>query len=79
VESPSKQKKLKAAKKAEKRAAYPPSAARCVGRTHQTPTDKTDDSQQALPDNILPSMKTLAMDKKDYNPTRPVPCQFPIK
>jgi hypothetical protein len=50
-----------------KRGAYPPSAARIVGRTHGTPTNLRENEYQTHLENILPTIKTLAITKKDYD------------
>jgi len=61
---------LQATQTAWKRAESHQSGARCVGRTLGTPTLLIDRKKQTHLDTILPTMKTLAITKKDSDQTK---------
>jgi len=65
VDSPSKREKLKARNMLKKRGAYPPSAARCVRRTHRTPDSLIEKKRHNQPDKILLTTLILATTKKN--------------
>ena len=64
VDSPSKRKKLKAAKMLKKRGAYPPSAARIVRRIHRTQDSLPEHQHHYRFDKLLHMIQPLATDKK---------------
>ena len=77
--TPSDEKKAEAEKMLEKRDDSPASSARFVGRTHGTPTHLIDKEQQNHLENILPTIKTFAITKKDYDLPEHLPCKFSIQ
>ena len=62
-----------------KRADSHQSGARCVGHTHGTPTDLTDNERQTHLDSILHITKLFAITKKDYDWPIRVPSKFSRK